>query len=121
MTSDGRTRKRLDAAKADIEQLEREEREVLRLLCLYDKEQTNMSKVLDAVLDYDRHLTRSSELQSMRDRYRQTLKDRPWRQCDCPFCKDIGIHVVIFRGANRNKRRGAHNTLMLFGRVRDAV
>lgn len=115
MTSDGRTRKRLEEANVDIDQLEREECEALRLLCLYDKGKANINEVLDAVLHYDRHLTRSDESKSMRTAYRRTLLDRPWEKCDCPFCQDIGIHTLIFRGANRNKRRGAHNTMMLYG------
>ena len=117
MTSDGRTRKRLEAVHTDIEQLEKEEREVLRLLCLYDEDQANIGDVLDAVLSYDQHLLRKSETQSMRQKYRRTLEKRPWRACECPFCKEIGIHTLIFRGANRNKRRGAHNTLMLYGQL----
>ena len=117
MTKDGRTRKRLIATNADIAQLEQEEREVLDLLCLYDKDQANVDEVLEALLSYDQHLARSSETQSMREQYRRTLEDRPWRMCECPFCKEIGIHTLIFRGANRNKRRGAHNTLMLYDRI----
>mgnify|MGYP000215079610 CR=1 FL=1 len=42
--------------------------------------------------------------------YRETLKARPWEQCDCPICEDLGIEVAIFRGNNRNRRRGFHNT-----------
>ena len=114
MTKDGRTRKRLIATNADIAQLEQEERKVLNLLCLYDKDQATVNEVLEALLSYDQHLARSSETQSMREQYRRTLEDRPWRMCECPFCKEIGIHTLIFRGANRNKRRGAHNTLMLY-------
>lgn len=120
MTSDGRTRKRLEESNVDIKQLEREELEVLRLLCLYDKDQAKINEVLDAVLHYDRHLTRSDELKSMRTAYRRTLLERPWKQCDCPFCQGIGIHTLIFRGSNRNKRRGAHNTFMLYGAVKEA-
>ncbi len=119
MTSDGRTRQRLIAANADIAQLEQEEREVLSLLCRYDRDEASISEVLDAVLSYDCHLERSSEIQSMQKRYKETLKNRPWRDCDCPFCKEIGIHILIFRGANRNKRRGAHNTLMLYKRIQE--
>ncbi len=119
MTRDGRTRKRLIAVNADIDQLEQEEREVLDLLCLYDKDQANVDEVLEALLSYDQHLARSSETQSMREQYRRTLEERPWRMCECPFCKEIGIHTLIFRGANRNKRRGAHNTLMLYGRIQE--
>ena len=117
MTSDGRTRKRLQRMNADIDELEREERAVLRLLCQYERNEVEINEVLDAVLHYDRQLARSSETQSMQARYRRTLEERPWRKCSCSFCKDLGIHVLIFRGANRNKRRGAHNTLMLYGQL----
>lgn len=118
MTSDGRTRKRLTAAGADISQLELEEQRVLKLLNQYDKDEANLNEVLDAVLNYDQHLARSSETQSMRERYQRTLKQRPWEKCDCPFCKELGIHILVFRGSNRNKRRGSHNTLMLYNTLR---
>ena len=121
MTSDGRTRKRLVAANADIDQLEQEERNVLNLLCRYDRDEAHLNEVLDAVLSYDQHLARSNETQSMREQYRRTLEERPWKQCDCTFCRDIGIHILIFRGANRNRRRGAHNTLMLYGDIQRQV
>ncbi len=114
MTRDGRTRQQLIDANLDIAQLEKEEREVLNLLCKYDRDEVGISEVLDAVLSYDHHLIRSTETQSMRKKYKETLEERPWRACECTFCKDIGIHILIFRGANRNKRRGAHNTLMLY-------
>lgn len=45
-----------------------------------------------------------------RDGYRKLLRDRPWEECDCPVCTDLGIEVAIFRGNNRNRRRGFHNT-----------
>ena len=38
-----------------------------------------------------------------------TLEARPWEKCDCKICKDIGVEVIIFRGNNRNRRRGFHN------------
>ena len=119
MTSDGRTRKRLIAANVDISQLEQEEREVLSLLCRYDRDEVHVNEVLDAVVSYDQHLARASEMQSMRGQYRRTLEERPWQNCDCPFCQRIGIHILIFRGANRNRRRGAHNTLMLYERIQE--
>jgi len=40
---------------------------------------------------------------------RRTLTDRPWQSCNCPICSEIGVEVIIFRGSNRNKRRGFHN------------
>jgi hypothetical protein len=74
-----------------------------------------MQEVLDVVIDYDERLTRSSDVRSLRKKYERTLEDRPWQKCGCPFCRKTGNHVLIFRGSNRNKRRGAHNTLMLYG------
>ncbi len=120
MTGDGRTRSRLAKIGADIQQLEQEERNVLNLLCKFDRDEVGINEVLDTVVHYDRHLARSSETQSMRAKYRRTLKERPWRKCECNFCRSLGIHMLIFRGANRNKRRGAHNTLMLYGSISEA-
>ena len=117
MTSDGRTRNRLTEMDVDIDELKVQESKVLRLLSQYDSDQVSMSEVLEAILEYDSHLARSSETESMRAKYKRTLSNRPWRSCHCSFCKSLGIHMLIFRGANRNKRRGAHNTLMLYGDV----
>lgn len=114
MTKDGRTRKKLKESGFDLDKLEILEAEVMELLIKYDKDEIGVTEVLDAVIEYDKHLIRSSEVRSLRSKYRRTLEDRPWQTCDCKFCKNIGIHTLIFRGANRNKRRGAHNTLMLF-------
>ena len=115
MTSDGRTRKNLEQSGFDLASLETQESQVIKLLCQYDRDEVSIKEVLDAVIEYDERLTRSSDVRSLRATYERTLKDRPWRSCDCPFCKQAGIHVLIFRGTNRNKRRGAHNTLMLYG------
>lgn len=117
ITSDGRTRKRLESSGLNIVELELKEALVMNLLCRYDRDEVGMREVLDGVIEYDASLTRTSDLRSLRSAYEKTLKDRPWRSCDCPFCQKAGIHVLIFRGANRNKRRGAHNTLMLYRSV----
>lgn len=41
--------------------------------------------------------------------YRRLLEDQPWKQCTCGICAKAGIEVAIFRGSERNKRRGFHN------------
>jgi hypothetical protein len=46
-------------------------------------------------------------------RYRETLEDKPWKNCPCSICKELGIHVILFRGAERNRRRGFHNLHVL--------
>ncbi|WP_248908172.1 DUF6884 domain-containing protein [Halocatena marina] len=44
------------------------------------------------------------------EEYQETLKSRPWEKCDCPVCTENGVEVCIFRGNDRNRRRGFHNT-----------
>ncbi len=50
-------------------------------------------------------------------RYRETLEDKPWKRCRCAICQKLGIHVVLFRGAERNRRRGFHNLYVLRQRL----
>lgn len=118
MTSDARTRKRLEESGANMAKLEAQETQVMKLLCQYDIGMASLKEVLDAVIEYDANLSRSDDAFSLRAAYEKTLRDKPWKNCDCPFCKQAGIHVLIFRGANRNKRRGAHNTLMLYKSIK---
>jgi hypothetical protein len=49
--------------------------------------------------------------------YRETLAHRPWEQCRCRVCQELGVEVVIFRGNNRNRRRGFHNLQEFYGRL----
>jgi hypothetical protein len=51
---------------------------------------------------------------SRRDRLREVLQARPWEKCSCPVCGSLGVEVIIFRGNNRNRRRGFHNTHVFF-------
>jgi hypothetical protein len=115
MTADPRTRKRLEGSGVDFAVLQSQEADVLKKLAKFSRDEIGLNETLDAVIGYDECLTRTSDARSMRARYIRTLEARPWEDCDCPFCKRLGIHILIFRGSNRNKRRGAHNTLMLYG------
>lgn len=51
--------------------------------------------------------------------YKETLEERPWEQCACAICQKVGVEVVIFRGSERNKRRGFHN-LYVFNKKLDS-
>jgi len=53
--------------------------------------------------------------------YRKTLEDKPWKKCPCAICKSLGIHVVLFRGAERNRSRGFHNLFVLRQRLDKAA
>lgn len=48
--------------------------------------------------------------------YRDLLQDRPWETCGCEVCTGLGIDVAVFRGNNRNRRRGFHNTRNFYDR-----
>ena len=49
--------------------------------------------------------------------YRRTLEASPWKSCKCGVCDTVGIEVIIFRGAERNKRRGFHNLSVFRNRL----
>lgn len=51
--------------------------------------------------------------------YQETLRERPWDRCDCPLCREHGIEVCIFRGNDRNRRRGFHNTRRFYDEFED--
>lgn len=101
------------------EELQRLERDSLAALRSYDREETDLEETLDAVLAYATpatlgedaaaYLPGSSKMSGLRKQYERTLRDRPWKQCDCPICRTLSIEVIIFRASNRNKRRGMHN------------
>ena len=81
------------------------ERQCMDLLQAFDREKATDESVLDALHSY-------SEIHDTPSRvgnYRRTLEERPWRDCSCNVCRDLGINVVLFRGAERNRRRGFHN------------
>ena len=119
ITKDPRTRKRLAENGADLEKMQQQEQIVLKMLKDYGDDKANLTETLNAVIDYDEQLLRSSETKSMRKKYERTLREKPWLKCTCSFCQELGIQILIFRGSNRNKRRGAHNTAMLFGELND--
>jgi hypothetical protein len=66
---------------------------------------------LDALDAYQDFLGESRQ----RTDYEVTLAAQPWKSCRCEVCADAGIQVAIFRGTERNKRRGFHN-LQVFNR-----
>lgn len=92
-----------------LEQLQEMEKKALQSLIRYENEELSVEDALNDVLKYDRLLLRNSDCSNLEEKYRRTLEERPWKSCNCDVCKEVGIHVVIFRGYNRNKRRGFHN------------
>jgi hypothetical protein len=50
-----------------------------------------------------------------------TLRAAPWKRCRCSICRAIGVEVIIFRSANRNRRRGFHNLGVYHSHVRQIL
>jgi hypothetical protein len=82
------------------------ERDCLSALRRYDAGEVKTTTVLRALAAYD---SLCDGRQDRTDAYRQMLEDRPWRTCPCGICEQAGIDVAMFRGSERNKRRGFHN------------
>ena len=53
--------------------------------------------------------------------YSQTLSAAPWQVCECEICAAAGIEVALFRGSERNKRRGFHNLHVFAERLERAL
>lgn len=99
------------------EDLKELERRALKAVNEYDLGEISLDETLNTILKYDELLIRSSDHDTMRKKYERTLREKPWKSCSCEVCKELGIHVVIFRGCNRNKRRGFHNTWVFHQRL----
>ena len=105
----------VSAHQIHVEKLRQMEKAALHALSDYGRKRLSLSETLSAVMEYDSFLERESEnLKRLHLRYRETLESRIWEKCSCEVCQSLGIHVVIFRGTNRNKRRGMHNTWMFY-------
>lgn len=71
----------------------------------YDRGEVSLDSVLDRLQSYEEVYGGKSNW----DDIERTLTDQPWKKCSCSICREVGVEVIIFRGANRNKRRGFHN------------
>jgi len=87
------------------------EQECLTKLRMYDKGEIDLESVLQTLSKFNRVTGVMTEPINF---YKRTLEEKPWKKCDCPICKSVGIEVVIFRGNNRNRRRGFHNTYIFY-------
>ncbi|KRB47079.1 tRNA-guanine transglycosylase DpdA [Terrabacter sp. Root181] len=92
------------------------ERECLRALRAYDGTESSMREVLAALARYE---TICQSKKSYLSQYERTLRAAPWAKCSCSICRELGIEVAIFRGTERNKRRGFHNLSVLAHKIQN--
>lgn len=77
---------------------------IFKKLKEFDEGNINSNELLRFLYNYD-----PEGVGRFKKEYFTTLRDRPWEKCRCPLCKEIGIHICIFLGNERNMRRGFHN------------
>jgi hypothetical protein len=98
---------------------QRAEQRALEFLRQFDQGGTTVEEILQAINQYDALLDlKDNEKQLNEEHYRRTLEAAPWRRCPCQICNKIGIEVIIYRGKNRNRRRGFHNTYVFYQRMK---
>src|SRR5262249_46480402 len=98
--------KKILAGKINQAEARRLEQECLKALLLFDAGRGSVENTLVPLLEYEKLYDAGSNREEI---YRETLHDSPWKSCSCDICREIGIHVILFRGAERNRRRGFHN------------
>ena len=113
--------------KINQEEMQTLEKVSLATLRAFDRGTASIDETLDAVISYNIFLESSLDdnteirnklAKKLEPLYRNTLQAKQWKDCECPICKQIGIEVVIFRGSNRNRRRGMHNLFVYHNRIK---
>lgn len=106
--------KRIRAGMISQEKARKLERECLDLLRRYDNGEIGLDPLLAVLRAYEELYDPTHDHTAV---YREILTDQPWRKCGCDVCRMLGYHVVLFRGAERNRRRGFHNLWVFYRRL----
>lgn len=108
--------RRIEAGEVDQSEAIDAEREALRQVARFDAGKASAGAALRALVNYE---AIHSPTESRESDYRETLEDAPWKRCPCAVCQALGHHVILFRGSERNRRRGFHNIRVLYRRIND--
>ncbi|RUM43345.1 MAG: queuine/other tRNA-ribosyltransferase, partial [Desulfurobacterium sp.] len=111
-----RLRKKIQRAGVSFDSIRSLERKILKGLREYDRGSLkDVDALLEDIMAYDRLFFREEFKEGKYEKlYRELLESKIWKECSCPVCRRLGIDVVIFRGSNRNKRRGFHNVYVFY-------
>lgn len=93
------------------------EQDVLNSIRGYDSGQVEFEDVIKKLSKYEIETGESKYIEE----YVRTLENKPWESCDCPICQKHKVEVCIFRGNNRNRRRGFHNTHVFYKHFKEKV
>ena len=107
-----RIKKMLKQGKGNLQQFIDLEKSALESLRNFDENNLSIKETLENILAYDQLV--GDDREKHKQLYEQLLTDKPWRESISPICQEYGIETAIFRGNNRNRRRGFHNTYVFF-------
>jgi Queuine tRNA-ribosyltransferase len=112
--ADGNTKlqRRIHAGEIDGQHARQLEQHALEVLRDFDAGAASVDDAVSALRAYE---LIHDEGRDRSRQYREVLEAAPWQSCACAVCRDVSVQVIIFRGTERNKRRGFHN-LQVFAR-----
>jgi len=102
------------------------EQTALRALRSFDRDGITLDAAMEAVTNYTR-ITQwdkknsleknEAEIGKYLERVYRSLKNQPWKSCECKVCRTASVETIIFRASNRNKRRGFHNLWVYYNHL----
>lgn len=102
-----RAKRIVSEGRCSEERIKHLEQSCLKAMKEFDSGKLSVEATLDILEEYDNLITQDRK--SNRPLLQRTLEASPWKHCQCDICKKDGAQVIIFRGNNRNRRRGFHN------------
>jgi hypothetical protein len=117
ISSSKRMRDAAEEKNISQDELREMETRCLEALSNFDGSRESHEAVVEAVNDYGPLLERRGEDNHFIEKHDALLTARPWEKCRCQVCDSMGIEVAVFRGSGRNKRRGFHNTWVLYHKI----
>lgn len=114
-----RAKRIVSEGRATEAQVRKLERACIKIVHQFDRGEVSVEEMLDVLQEYDQLVT--PDRPDNRAVLRRVLEAAPWKECQCDICRKDGIDVIIFRGNNRNRRRGFHNTYVFYRLVQRAL
>ena len=114
-----RAKRIVSEGRASLESIQRLEAACIEAMHEFDKGKRSLNDTADILMEYDHLIT--PDRPDNRHHLEKTLLAAPWKECGCDICRKDGIDVIIFRGNNRNRRRGFHNTYVFYRLLQRAL
>jgi hypothetical protein len=117
MSSSKRLRECAEQKNIPEDELRAMETRCLEALNSFDGTTETHKELVESINAYGPLLERRGDDNHFIAKHEALLLARPWEKCKCPVCRAMGIDVAVFRGTGRNKRRGFHNTWVLYHKI----